>query len=309
VVDDNAMSRRLSDALAGSAAETNEAVSGMSAPEASTSEMVEPHRVRPVVLLAEDNQINQIVARGMLEKLGYRVLVADTGRRAVEAAGFMDYAAILMNIHLPDMDGFEATAAIRATAPMRHLPIIGMTANVLKDDRERCLAAGMDEYVSKPVRFDDLARALAACVQPSLVTLELRHVALGSGERSQPPSANVTVVDTASLEGLRALRRPGQSDPVPRLVDLFIRETESRLARLRLAVEHKDLVTVHGLAHAQKGSSGTIGARQMQAIAREMEHEAAAGAPARVDQLMHELESAFQRSREVLERLKLNDAA
>jgi HPt (histidine-containing phosphotransfer) domain-containing protein len=121
--------------------------------------------------------------------------------------------------------------------------------------------------------------------------------------------ADSAVVDTVALEGLRALRRPGQPDPVARLVDIFIDETETRLARLGDAVARRDLAETHRLAHAQKGSSGTIGANEMRSIAQRLEVTARAGSTERIDELMQALDSAFARSRQILEDLKRRDAA
>ena len=116
------------------------------------------------VLLVDDGEINRIVGRGLLESLGYEVVTVSSGWDALEVVGDGRYAAILMDCLMPDMDGYEATRRIRALdGPGRHIPIVALTAAAMAGDRERCLAAGMDDYVSKPFDLDLLDAALARC--------------------------------------------------------------------------------------------------------------------------------------------------
>lgn len=123
------------------------------------SQAPRPGQVR--ILAAEDNQINQLVIRRLVERLGYEIDIAESGQEAVAAAAAGGYALVLMDCQMPDMDGFEATAAIRALpGPVSRIPVIAVTAHATQGDRERCLAAGMDDYLPKPILLDELAQTL-----------------------------------------------------------------------------------------------------------------------------------------------------
>ena len=133
------------------------------APQKSTDHLVTRHSLREIkrrirVLLAEDNPVNQTLTVRLLQKRGYEVSVVGDGRAAVEAFQKEDFQLVLMDLQMPEMDGFEATSAIREKerSTGRHIPIIAMTAHALKGDQDRCLAAGMDGYISKPIRTSEM---------------------------------------------------------------------------------------------------------------------------------------------------------
>ncbi len=122
--------------------------------------------IRPLrILLAEDSLVNQKLALALLTRMGHTVRIANNGREAVDLAQSEVFDVVFMDVQMPEMDGFEAAAAIRASerGTDRHLPIVALTAHAMKGDREHCLAAGMDDYLSKPVRAAEIAATLARC--------------------------------------------------------------------------------------------------------------------------------------------------
>src|SRR4029453_10119084 len=139
----------------------------------------EPEKLAPQrILLVEDSVPNQKVAIAMLQSQGHTVVVANDGQEALGLFGAQEFDAILMDIQMPGMDGFACTAAIRSAEARTgaHIPIIAMTAHALAGDREKCMAAGMDDYVSKPIRREDLFRALSAAVEPRPSVVDYSNV-------------------------------------------------------------------------------------------------------------------------------------
>jgi len=245
--------------------------------------------VRPL-LLAEDNAINQRVAVLVLNKLGYAVEVVENGLEAVREAATGRYALVLMDCQMPEMDGFEAAAAIRRAEGEsgRHLPIVAMTANAIEGDRERCIAAGMDDYLPKPINADRLRDVLAIWVAPTGATVPAGAVVEpGTGAGPQP---SLPAVDLARLvdlfEGDRAA-----------IVDLLAVFRESMKGiQGRIAGE----VSVHGdkvvdLAHEARGMAGNMGAQALADLATRFENAAAAGDWDQVDAMSASVEREIVR--------------
>ncbi len=187
-------------------------------------------RSRARLLVAEDNAVNQKVAVKMLERLGYRADVAANGLEAVEALSLLSYAAVLMDVQMPEMDGYEATAEIRwreGEEADRRTPIIAMTANAMQGDREKALAAGMDDYVSKPVDPGELDAALARWIPRTDEGASAPEEATDDAATS--PGGATDPLDRSALEGLREL---GGTELLAELTGLFLEDVPPQLEAL-----------------------------------------------------------------------------
>jgi signal transduction histidine kinase/DNA-binding response OmpR family regulator len=210
------------------------------------------------ILLAEDNSVNQMVGLLMLERLGYLVDVAGNGSEVLEALYRKPYDLILMDVQMPGMDGLEATRRIRSEFPTERQPrIVALTANVLREQREACLAAGMDDFVQKPVAFSDLRAALAR----------------GAREPAVTPVAGPSPLDPSHLESLRRLAEVTGKPLVRQIVESYLAETPRRLERIREALSREDTRELILVAHSLKGSSAQLGANRVAAVSAELEEK------------------------------------
>ncbi|HEV2386612.1 MAG TPA: response regulator [Candidatus Acidoferrales bacterium] len=248
------------------------------------------------VLLAEDNTVNREYASRLLEKYGHRVTAAVNGREVLAVLGkdgFGAFDAVLMDVQMPEMDGLEATAAIRERERNQggHLPIIAMTAHALKGDRERCLAAGMDGYVSKPVRADMLFKELEAHIRHA-ESAPAQPAAPAPSEPSGPMLLDRAAVLTL-VEGDRQL--------LEQLVSIFLDEVPTQLAGLKQAIGDGDAPRVERLAHTLKGaisnfaaSSAWEAARRLETLGREKNLAGAEAALTSLGQEVERLKPALQ---------------
>jgi signal transduction histidine kinase/DNA-binding response OmpR family regulator len=248
------------------------------------------------VLLVEDYPVNQMVAIRMLERSGYRVDAVNNGREAVEAFSNIPYGAVLMDVQMPDMDGYEETAEIRRREESgRHTPVIAMTADAMQGDRERALAAGMDDYIAKPVKHGELEAVLERWIpQP-----EQEPPAHTRDEDSGTPE-DTPAFDLSVLESRRGPQRDGEPDKLARIVGLFMDDVPLRLDELRQAVERGEAQKVEETAHMLKGGSGYMGAVQMAEICAGIQGLGASGELSRAPELLDELEAEFKRIRPAL---------
>jgi PAS domain S-box-containing protein len=239
------------------------------------------------IILAEDNVVNQKVALKMLERLGYRADVAANGLEVLEALRRQPYDVVLLDVQMPEMDGFEAARRIREMRNGRGAPrVIGITALAMKGDRERCLDAGMDDYISKPIRPEELQRALE------------RSAPLAPPAAACPPEA--PVVDAEALARLRELQEPGEPDFVTELIDHLLDEMPERLDRLAELVSAGDARGAERLAHSMKGSCANLGVVAMARACQAIELRASEGSLEGVAELLEGLRREFARAVPVL---------
>ena len=245
------------------------------------------------ILLAEDNAVNRKLATALLHKRGYVVSAAENGRDALDFLDHENFDLVLMDVQMPVMDGLEAIRRIRANELRTgsHLPIVALTAHAMKGDKERCLAAGADEYVSKPVKSSDLFAAID------------RAVALGenpaAAQSTQVVGPAATVLDMkAALE-----RVEGDEELLGELAHLFAEQCPKQLVEVRRAVEAHDAHLIERLAHTLKGSSANLGAPGVSEAALRLEQKARSGDLDGVTGLIEDLEAAVKKLLPQLEAL------
>ena len=249
------------------------------------------------ILLAEDNLINQKVAQLQIGKLGYTLHTVNNGQEALAAMAAVSsgqgtaYAVILMDCQMPIMDGFEATAAIRlAQLPgERRVPIIAMTAHAMQGDRERCLVAGMDDYLSKPIDPTQLREVLSRWIDLAPDTPPLWATPATASD-ALASEFNQTLINFELLADYFG----DEPEAISRLLTLFEATSGVLLKKLGKAVEARDTATVGAVAHELKGSCGNIGVERMAHIANALENAALAQQWAEADSLQTHLALAFK---------------
>lgn len=212
------------------------------------------------ILLVEDSPVNQRLAVAMLERASYTIEVTDGGAKAVEAARTRDYDLVLMDVSMPGMNGFEATAAIRRLPGKRgRMPIVAMTAHGLAGDRERCLAAGMNDHVAKPVERAVLTAIVSHWIEKGeAMPDDTNSPAPGTGEMLDP---NVIAQLQADVDG----------DALPGILDMFSIELEERLNGIIDSAAQGDMETLARESHSLKSMSATIGANQLNEHSKALE--------------------------------------
>jgi len=228
------------------------------------------------ILLAEDNVVNQKVGLLFLDRLGYRADVAGNGKEVLEALERAPYDLILMDVRMPEMDGLEATRRIRARTDLVQPWIVAMTASAFAEDRDACMAAGMDDFVAKPIRLEDLGAALDRAGGTGAVTAGAAK-GVTPGERAPVPEA--PAVDVTVLPQL--LRGLGDRAPIAegRLIDTYLGELPRLVAALRRALDEGDREAMHRAVHSLKSSSANMGAQHLSDLCSDLEDRTRTAVP------------------------------
>jgi CheY-like chemotaxis protein len=265
------------------------------------------------ILLAEDNPVNQKVALKMLGKLGYRADIASNGIEVLNAVEQIPYDVILMDCQMPEMDGYEATLHIRAmelSGERKPLHIIAMTANAMKGDREECLASGMNDYLSKPVRETELRRALQKCHSSGMIRAsatmrevsenDRKAVSTAADNHACPNPVEVCAEDLLDMETLNEFAKAEVEDLVE-LVDLFRTQTAVEMSNLHSAITAGKAEEVNRIAHKMAGSSTACGVKAVFASLKELEQKGKLGQLQQADRLFDRIDRLLESSLQALD--------
>jgi signal transduction histidine kinase/CHASE2 domain-containing sensor protein/DNA-binding response OmpR family regulator len=234
------------------------------------------------LLVVEDNVVNQKVALSQLKKLGYTADLAANGEEALQQIDLKPYDIVLMDCQMPVLDGYSATQELRRReqGTDRHTIVIAMTASALAEDRDRCLASGMDDFISKPVRLEQLSPLLERWALPPTVS---------------PKSSTAAVIvstEPLDLDYLHSLSE-GDIEFEQELLQVFLQNTQENLTEVQTALANNDIATIAAKAHQLKGASGNVGARIIQQLAIQLEQEVHQHNLPAVPQVLDQLQSAL----------------
>ncbi|NEO57567.1 MAG: response regulator [Okeania sp. SIO3B5] len=236
------------------------------------------------ILLAEDNVVNQKVAINILKNLGYRVDVAANGLEVLVALRRQSYNVVLMDVQMPEMDGLTATRQICTEWEKEKRPrIIAMTANAMQGDRENCLAAGMDDYISKPVRLEALTTALSKCNFPETKT-----------EQDVLPQPELEgVVDLSVLQELKEMAG-GESELLVEVIDCYLEDSPKLLDEMSQAIKQQEAKLLQRSAHSMKSSSASVGANNLSELCKELEYIGRGGITEGADKILSQAQAEYR---------------
>jgi CheY-like chemotaxis protein/HPt (histidine-containing phosphotransfer) domain-containing protein len=243
--------------------------------------------------------VNQRVALKQLKKLGFSADAVSNGNEVLSALQRASYDIIIMDCQMPEMDGYEVTRRIRQSGSdsyihLKSAPyIIALTANAMRGDRERCLALGMNDYLTKPLHLHDLEDVLQRAllrIQPT----PLSPAPMPKTEREPE------VLDRTVINGLKELREPGQPDPLRELIDLFFKDAHPRLQIMEDATNVRDFPKLAAASHTLKGSASNLGARRLSALCATLEKQAKRGDAIKTTKTLADVKTEFGKVRDVL---------
>jgi CheY-like chemotaxis protein/HPt (histidine-containing phosphotransfer) domain-containing protein len=261
-------------------------------------------RVPLRVLLVEDNATNQKLALRLLARMGYRADVAANGLEALQALERQPYDVVLMDVQMPEMDGLETTRHIHQRWPGEQHPyVIAMTANALEGDREMCLAAGMDDYISKPIRVEVLIQAL----ERGSAEVHLPRVDKDTDQAQGGPETKVTqpqhYLDPTALDNLRITTG---GDPVflAELINTFLEDAPDLLDNLRQALSKEDAAGVRLAAHSLKSNGADFGATTFSTLCQQLEMLGKSGQLTGIETLLSRINEEFEKVKAALEAIR-----
>jgi CheY-like chemotaxis protein/HPt (histidine-containing phosphotransfer) domain-containing protein len=230
------------------------------------------------ILIAEDHPVNQQVVLLQLQQLGYTGFAVDNGRKAIEAVLNGNYAIVLMDCQMPEMDGYEATRTIRRyeAATGKHIPIVAMTAHAMQGDRELCIAAGMDDYMTKPLSMEKLREMLLRWMTqatPTTVktTMTPAEEQAAVQAQQQPPEEPQGPIDFKVLKDLRDMAGASMPDFLSSLIDAFIQQSDPLITTMHEMIQKNDADGLRRAAHKLKGSCANMGAHRLRPLCLDLE--------------------------------------
>jgi len=281
------------------------------------------HRQQAIrILVVDDHQVNQQLAVLMVERLGFRADVAGNGHEALEALSRIPYDLILMDCQMPDMDGYEATRKIREAEAVKgkgldvrsegqeanspdalrhtsvHVPIIAVTANAMQGDREKCLQAGMDDYLSKPIRPEELSNILAKWLPKIDNRSSSTPKPLKASSKPSPHDSSSEVINQDTLEELEIM---GGREFLQSMIHRFVEDALECVTRIEQALDNQDLTQIQEAAHGLKGISRNMGAEALAQMALNLENACQKGEGAFLSSMPDTLQDVFQKTRQQLE--------
>ncbi|MEG4503764.1 PAS domain S-box protein [Microcoleus sp. F8_C2] len=249
------------------------------------------------ILLAEDHLVNQKVALLLLERLGYRADIAANGLEVLESLNRQPYDVVLMDVQMPEMDGLEATRRICQEWPAHTRPrIIAMTANAMQDDRQVCLDAGMNDYISKPIRVDALIQALSQC-PPSQEPQQAQK----EESDSKKPEIDVPAVNLAELQAFCSSIDEDSTQIMSLLANCYLEEAVKLLQTMKLAIAQADTQALNRAAHTLKGSSANLSATPLAQLCSRLEVISTSGELDRASTLLAQIEGEYDRVKNTLQ--------